>query len=74
MIRVVNKNDLSTYGQSTDQIQLEGPFESIPVLFVNSNTNEYVVNLSSSIPNMEPDRHVDYLQSSTKITRILTLA
>lgn len=73
MIRVVNKNDLSTYGQSTDQIQREEPYQSIPVSFVNSNTNEYVVDLTSSIPNIEPDRHVNYLKNSKKITRILTL-
>ncbi|VDP23679.1 unnamed protein product [Schistosoma margrebowiei] len=51
MVRILDIIDLSTHSRHVDQIQFQAPVESVPILIVNSNANEYILDNTLS------DRH-----------------
>ena len=43
MVWILDINDLNTYNRHVDQIQFQGPGDSVPISVVNSNTNEHII-------------------------------
>uniref|UniRef100_A0A183KPA6 4Fe-4S ferredoxin-type domain-containing protein n=1 Tax=Schistosoma curassoni TaxID=6186 RepID=A0A183KPA6_9TREM len=64
MVRILDINDLSTHNRHVDQIQFQEPGESVPILVVNSNVNQYIQSNTESLSNSLSDRQMN-LRSRT---------
>ncbi|CAH8585173.1 unnamed protein product [Schistosoma haematobium] len=56
MVRILVINDLGTHSRHVDQIRFQEPGESVPILVVNSNTSEYILDNTESLSNTMSDR------------------
>ncbi|CAI2735531.1 unnamed protein product [Schistosoma spindalis] len=65
MLRLLDNNDLSTNNRHVDQIQFQEPRESVPISFVNSNTNECILDNTESLSNTLSDRYSMNLRRRT---------
>ncbi|VDP74832.1 unnamed protein product [Schistosoma curassoni] len=65
MVRIIDISDLSTYNRHVDQIQFQEPSESVPILVVNSNSNEYLLHNTYSLSNTPSDRQKMNLRRRT---------
>ncbi|VDP52514.1 unnamed protein product [Schistosoma curassoni] len=56
MVRILDINDLSTHSRHVDQEQFQEPGGSVPILVVNSNANEHILDNTESLSNTMSDR------------------